>query len=322
VKQFYEGSKPLPNPAYRAYLGGTAPETVIRALGGSTRRGIPADAHLQAAAHLMVTGGFNVNSTSVPAWTVLLASSHLKRPVKISGRGGLVAEDRARFVVSRFGTPIGDAADNKPGGDSEENRWLGYRELTEDEVRQLAEAIVKQVKTRGPFRSLGEFVNRRLTEDPELACYGALQAALEDPDVTINDNYRDEQITEADLEVGMNSANYKFKQAALGSRYQGAPAYISQADILMPIAPILNARSDTFVVRAYGEARSADGQRILARAWCEAVVQRVPEYLDPAEQAQTPLADLTSEANKSFGRRFAMKAFRWMSPNELAGGDA
>ena len=322
VKQFYEGTKPLPNPAYRAYLGGAATDTVISALGGSSS--VPDDAHLRAAAHLMVTGGFNVNSTSVTAWTALLASSHLKRPVTLNAAGSLSAQDRARFVVSRFGTPIGKAADNTPGGASEDNRWLGYRELTEYEVRELAEAIVKQVKTRGPFRSLGEFVNRRLTDDPELALYGALQAALEDPYVTINDNYRDDQITENDLKVGRSSANYKFKEAALGSRYQGTPAYISQADILMPIAPILNARSDTFVIRAYGEARSVDGLRILARAWCEAVVQRIPEYIDAAEEAQTPLAALTSEANKTFGRRFEMKTFRWISTKELltGGGNA
>ena len=124
--------------------------------------------------------------------------------------------------------------------------------------------------------------------------------------------------------MGRSSANYKFKEAALGSRYQGTPAYISQADILMPIAPILNARSDTFVIRAYGETRSVDGLRILARAWCEAVVQRIPEYIDAAEEAQTPLAALTSEANKTFGRRFEMKTFRWISTKELltGGGNA
>ena len=314
--EFYEGTKQLPNPAYHAYLGGGDPDTVVSSLTGSSGS-VPNDAHLRTAAHLMVSGGFNVNSTSVPAWTALLASSHLKRPVTLDAGGGLAAQDRARFVVSRFGAPVGKSADNQPGWNSEDNRWLGYRELTEDEVRQLAEAIVKQVKTRGPFRSLGEFVNRRLTSDPDLALYGALQAALEDPNVTINDNYRDEQITEADLKVEGISANYKFKEAALGSRYQGTPAYISQADILIPIAPILNARSDTFVIRAYGETKSADGQQVLARAWCEAVVQRVPDYLDPADKAHTPLADLTSQTNKTFGRRFTMKSFRWMSPQEL-----
>ena len=196
--------------------------------------------------------------------------------------------------------------------DPDESRWLGYRELTPDELRQLAAAIVEQVKTRGPFRSLGEFVNRRRTSSPddtELARYGALQAALEDPDVEINSNYNSDVITEADIA----GANYKFKEAALGSRFHGTPACISQADLLMPLAPIINARSDTFLIRAYGEARSPDGTKITARAWCEAVVQRFPDYLDTADPAETASADLGSKANQLFGRRFRLKTFRWLS---------
>ncbi len=67
--------------------------------------------------------------------------------------------------------------------------------------------------------------------------------------------------------------NYAFSRAALGPRYQGTPAYISQADILQPLAPIINARSDTFVIRTYGEALAKDGTTVLAKAWCEAVVR-------------------------------------------------
>jgi hypothetical protein len=244
---------------------------------------------------------------------MVLGSAHLKRPVVMSSRGRPTAEERGRFIVSRFTMPSGPGADNEPGQDSETNRWLGYRELTAEEVMQLAEAIVEQVKKRGPFRSLGEFVNRRRIDDEDLAVHGALQAALEDPDVEINKNYRDQEITPADIA----KANYKFPRAALGSRYQGTPAYISQADLLMPIAPIINARSDTFLIRGYGEARSNDGKTVLARAWCEAVVQRVPDYLDPKDSAKTAALDLKSEANRIFGRRFKLKTFRWLSPEEI-----
>ena len=91
------------------------------------------------------------------------------------------------------------------------------------------------------------------------------------------------------------------------------PAGINQADILTPIAPIIQARSDTFVVRGYGEARSPDGTRILARAWCEAVVQRVPDYLDAAaDPTETPYANLQSPVNRRFGRRIRITSFRWL----------
>jgi hypothetical protein len=320
VTDFFNGEKPLSNPAYRAHLAGKERREVINSL-VSTRRGVTNDAHQRVAAHLMATGGFNVNSTSVPAWAVMLGSSHLKRPVTMNSRGGLVTKEPARFVVSRFSVPVGGAAGNKPGANSEDDRWLGYRELTEEELRQLAEAIVEQVKKRGPFRSLGEFVNRRLTTDPELARYGALQAALEDPDVEINDNYRSNEVTKSDITQPRLVANYAFPEAALGSRYQGTPAYISQADILTPIAPVINARSDTFLVRGYGEARSADGNRVLARAWCEAVVQRTPDYLDPADEAFVTRDELTSEINEKFGRRFVVKSFRWVPPTEIEDGE-
>lgn len=314
VGQFFDGSRPAPNAAYRPHLDGADPNTITQSL-VSSRQGVTREAQQRIAAHLMTTGGFNVNSTSVPAWTAVLASAHLKRPVVINSRGSLVSRDKARFVVSRFSAPIGGPADGSMA--SEDARWLGYRELTEDEIRELATAIVRQVKKRGPFRSMGEFVNRRLSTDTDLALYGALQAALEDPTVSINKAYRDDRITSADLSQRAHSANYRFPEAALGPRHQGTPAYISQADILTPIAPILNARSDTFLVRGYGEARSADGRTILARAWCEAVVQRMPEYIDPADTAHTAAASLRSEPNKLFGRRFHMKSFRWLSPAEI-----
>jgi hypothetical protein len=245
----------------------------------------------------------------------MLAAAHLKRPVILGSRGRLMARDRAEFVVSRFSAPLREGADDSPG--SEDERWLGYRELTPEELEELAGAIVEQVKIRGPFRSLGEFVNRRLSTDPDLARYGAVQAALEDPDVSINDHYRSERITEADLGGGQYKANYRFQEAALGSRYQGTPAYISQADILTPVAPLLNARSDTFLVRGYGESRSADGRRVLARAWCEAVVQRQPEFVDPADPAHTPVAELTAKSNEVFGRQFVLQSFRWVAPSEI-----
>jgi hypothetical protein len=132
--------------------------------------------------------------------------------------------------------------------------------------------------------------------------------------VDINKSYRDKTITEADI----NGTNYAFKEAALGPRYQGTPAYISQADILQPIAPIINARSDTFLIRTYGEALGPDGKTVLAKAWCEAVVQRYPEYVNPQDKPETPVTEpgLQPE-NKNFGRRFILKSYRWLAPSEI-----
>ena len=302
VDDFFSGKTPLPVAAYRPYQVSESDPAGTANLFANRNGALP-EAFLKAASKLMVDGGFNINSTSVPAWTAVLSAANRKRPVFMSRDTQLSAQPRGKHVISRNPNPT-------TGNATEESRWLGYRELTEDEIRQLAEAVVRQVKKRGPFRSLGEFVNRRRTEDVEMAKYGALQAALEDPKVEINSNYRGsaKEITAGDIAT----AKYKFPAAALGSRYQGTPAYINQADLLTPVAPIMQARSDTFLIRGYGEARSADGTRITARAWCEAVVQRVPEYVDATDAPEIARDQLKSPANRLFGRRFVMKSFRWL----------
>jgi hypothetical protein len=60
---------------------------------------------------------------------------------------------------------------------------------------------------------------------------------------------------------------------------------------------------------------------VVARAWCEAVVQRVPEYVvekaangnDPWD---SPATATLHPANQSFGRRFEIRSFRWLAENE------
>lgn len=302
VADFFRGVKSLPVAAYRPYnVRESSPDATLNLL--TNRQGATPDAFLKSAARIMVDGGFNINSTSVPAWTAILSAANRKRPVFMIRDNQLAGQERGNYVVSRNPNPSN-------GSKTEESRWLGYRELTADEIHELAEAVVRQVKKRGPFRSLGEFVNRRRSNDVEMAKYGALQAALEDPKVGINRDYRG--VSNEIMPGDIAGTNYRFPAAALGSRYQGTPAYINQADILTPIAPIIQARSDTFVIRGYGEARSADRTSIIARAWCEAVVQRVPEFIDEADSPELGLDQLKSDANRRFGRRFVITSFRWL----------
>ncbi|MEI6674704.1 MAG: hypothetical protein WCO57_05965 [Verrucomicrobiota bacterium] len=101
-----------------------------------------------------------------------------------------------------------------------------------------------------------------------------------------------------------------------GFRSTGIPGWITQADVLQVIGPSIATRSDTFRIRAYGEALSPDGKTVLAKAWCEAVVQRVPSYVDPTNPSTDRGTALTS-LNKLFGRKFQMVAFRWLAANEI-----
>ena len=102
----------------------------------------------------------------------------------------------------------------------------------------------------------------------------------------------------------------------------GVPLEINQANILLPLAPRLSARSDTFKIRAYGEVRDAD-DNIIATATCEAVVQRLPEYVDtetdpdnnePWDDDSGPTLNTT---NQTYGRRFEIRSFRWLDQSEV-----
>ncbi|MCX6875339.1 MAG: hypothetical protein NTW21_16260 [Verrucomicrobia bacterium] len=101
-----------------------------------------------------------------------------------------------------------------------------------------------------------------------------------------------------------------------GYRSTGIPGWLTQADVLQVIGSALTTRSDTFRIRTYGEALSPDGKTVLARAWCESIVQRVPEYLDPANETTARGTELNS-LNRTYGRRFNIVSFRWLSPDEI-----
>ncbi len=263
--------------------------------------GDPADFH-HAAANLMLEGAFNVNSTSVEAWKAMLASNR-------EANGGTAAFPR--ILSSPGGEWFGgnpDAAD----------AWLGHRSLDDEEIQRLAEAIVFEVRRRGPFLSLSDFVNRRLAED-ESGVAGTLEAAIRRAAI----NQRHEAARPLDNTRPLPSYRHpdniadatRIEQTLKPSaKNWGAPTFLTQADVLQVIGPALAARSDTFVIRAYGDATDASG-RVIARAWCEAVVQRTPRPVTPDATGINPAAAVAGGVD--FGRRFDVTAFRWLSPAEI-----
>lgn len=100
-----------------------------------------------------------------------------------------------------------------------------------------------------------------------------------------------------------------------GFRSTGIPGWLTQADVLQVIGSSITAKSDTFRVRAYGEALDASG-KTTAKAWCEAIVQRIPSYVDPANAATARGAEL-SALNKTYGRKYQIVSFRWLSAQEI-----
>ena len=54
-----------------------------------------------------------------------------------------------------------------------------------------------------------------------------------------------------------------------------------------------------------------------AKAWCEASLQRIPEYTDAEDKPYERGASQLGPVNTSFGRKFKLTAFRWLSPDEI-----
>ncbi len=294
-------------------------------------------------------GGFNVNSTSTQAWKAVL-----------SGLRGQTIPDGTTTtgtVLSRF------ARNFMPS--SNQNAWNSYRELTDAEIEELAGLVVKEVRDRGPFMSLADFINRRLLASNH-GLKGALQAAIDKstinntaitaaggpasgsspagtfahpaaPDYTDPNGIPDAtnyqfrawdfllkkpglvtRVTSKQLPGSPNPPTPTPRFPSLNSMDRtgvyktaadrasspetsittsavaglGAPQLISQMDVLNSVGPNLTARSDTFTIRAYGEALDNAGNSI-GRAWVELVVQRTPYYI-----AASPRGPAYEEANR------------------------
>ncbi len=281
--------------------------------------------HNALAAFALNHGAFNVNSVSIEAWRAVLAGmrdaaiDHFSSPTSFD-------VDSVNSTTPLPGSTL-PGAGSGTGDDAE--LWNGYRRLSDVEIENLATGIVAQIKERSrdasrPLTTLGEFVNRRLGND-EFAQAGVIQAAIDDsglndpaklssqPVGAAETNYR----TNKKLPLETVTDEYSNPEALASSTIAGTPQWLTQADVLESIGPQLSARSDTFTVRAYGESVDPSTGLVDGRAWLEATVQRGTGFVDPSDHPALPLSSLKSPANKDFGRRFSVVAFRWLSPSEI-----
>ena len=289
----------------------------------------------KAATYTLVNGAFNINSTSVDAWTAVLGG--MKNLPKIPGLNTTGSNTSAVFPRTIRQTTAAGSPVTMTGDDS----YTGYRQLSDNEIRVLATAIVKQVRMRGPFVSLSQFVNRVLVSATDateiqagfgLGQMGAIQKAIDS--ATLNDG--PSGFTAADKALvptgddgtavseangrGANSIYADTSSAAIPTQLQRStsiPGWLTQADVLQAIGPVITARSDTFVIRTYGDVQNPATTATTARAWCEAVVQRMPDYVDSAANSAEVAPVSASATNQTFGRRFKVVSFRWLSPNDL-----
>ena len=270
------------------------------------------------AQHLFIAGAFNINSTSVNAWKAVLAANNIydweyrntNDEVRNRARvwnaffrlpfGGDRHFSRRSFGKEISKYPVEHYLEYPNIGPTEMRDWfqlkidpdwapswnLGVRELTDEHIERLAFNIVESIQDRGrPFISIKDFLN-----DPEGGELGLLQRAIDQTNI----NTLSGQI---------------YQHASDEDRIpRHATAFLSQADIASALAPFISARSDTFVIRAYGDRQNPVTGALEARAWCEALVQRLPARVDGGA--------IMANA-EGLGRRFQIVHFRWLNVTDI-----
>ena len=370
LDDFVNGAKPLNNPRMRL-LGEFRGGPDLRAAMGDYRR---------SSSVLLHDGTFNVNSTSVEAWTAVLGSAKAIATTKYAANLPNTTSIPIQPQNTRYprATPQGTAA---VAVDTMKNasNWSGFVNLSDSQVRNLAQAIVDENKARfkvlarterdqnyppaarifrgqmtaaTPYLGLTEFVNRFLHPSPLVSRCGALQSAIFRADKDYASGFSDRlsnkgaigKVDVAALSTTTagpfaNPENIELPDPAgqnVTHAALGAPGNLLQSDLLEVIGSSLSTRSDTFTIRAYGEAWNTSGDS--AKCWIEAVIQRIPEFIDSTNAAETAAAgpknpttlvpgstntpDVTTSnqltpVNNVLGRRFRIVSFRTLKPNEI-----
>ena len=294
----------------------------------------------RAAASLMLAGGFNINSTSEQAWRAVLGGINQLEydPVSQAPTG------KRKVALSRFSRPTSGA----PAVIDASSAWLGYRELDELQIARLARNIVAEIRSRGPSISLADFINRRLVDTGVFAqpndkrLKGTIQAAIDattsGPEAANSDAHAPfDSATTPLVTNSIANATIITNPSRTGQATGGpasavrvapysspsafAPQFLTQGDVLSAIGANLSGRSDTFTIRTYGEVvnpalAATDPGYISGRAWCEAVVQRIPDYVDTLSTPNAHAAP-SGTINIHHGRRYKIISFKWIGSNDI-----
>ncbi|QQL44870.1 hypothetical protein [Sulfuriroseicoccus oceanibius] len=138
---------------------------VDKSQAGGAERAVITDYHL-AARNLYLEGGFNVNSTSLSSWIALLRTARGASVQTVND--GKVSSYADKTAFPRFLNPLNRGrADGGSTSAYDGETWNAFRALTDEEIVRLAAAIVVEVKARGPFISVSDFVNRRLISESD-----------------------------------------------------------------------------------------------------------------------------------------------------------
>jgi hypothetical protein len=149
-------------------------------------------------------------------------------------------------------------------------------------VTLCAKKLVQEIQRRGPFMTLGAFINRDLMKG-ERGEKGALQSALDEVKSKSDDLEIRKEVLDANT-TPFDSLDARFYMNLVGRN--------------------LTTRGDTFIVRAYGAVKDPNTGKPQAEARCEAGVQRLP-------YERYELKD-DNNTKQPIGRKFRIIYFRWL----------
>ena len=267
-----ESGLPLPNRYASVYHPESTPLIALPDLQSSTT----------SARYLLQNGAFNINSTSVEAWSAVLGSKFAAWKYAMDPASGITLENvflRMPHGAQQLANPplLSGGSGTSALNDVNARNTSG-RQLTSAEITALATQIVGQIRSHGrPFLSLQEFISG-----------GSI----------------------------FNAINIASINNALGPTKIFGPGALTQADVIGSMAPFITARSDTFLIRSYGDVQNPVTGTVEGRAWCEALVQRLP---DLADNASAPIANVVAPNPATYpsGRKFKIISFRWLSASDI-----
>ncbi len=317
------GTQTLPNPRMKLLADSREDVPALRTklFEGDS---IKVTAPVRAAENLLVEGSFNVNSSSVDAWRAVLSGAR-DSAIYQSGEAAESPLTAGNTPFSRFTQPVeGESS----GGEQDE--WAGFRSLSDAEIESLATEIVAEIRTRvaasnKPYLSLSDFINRELKTGPTGSA-GVIQAAIDRAGLNGGMQSPVSAISQSSLNDPNNGSfphpeNIKLADGSDGSASMSAPTYLMQADVLQAIGSFISVRSDTFRIRSYGQSLDPLNQQVVAKVWYEAIVQRIPEPVNPSSDTpKDPDYWTALDANgdpQPFGRRFKVLSIRQLSEDEV-----
>ncbi|MDB4474732.1 hypothetical protein N9023_06955, partial [Opitutaceae bacterium] len=171
---------------------------------------------------------------------------------------------------------------------------------------QIATNVQRRVSALGPYRSMESF----LGPDALFGGGNVLEYSIAEYDDSVVASERinwDQYFPDTPMKID-----------------EAAPGFITSADLMTSLAPMVNVRSDTFVIRAYGEsvdpvaAAEYATSEPTARAWLEAVVQRYPEGVVASDFNNGGSGNWSQMVDEpELGRRFRVIALRWLNEEDL-----